>query len=68
MNCTSCGAALPDGAAFCPECGAAKVGMAPAPGMSGATGPSPASTEPEKDSDGKTLGRVWTALRSALSR
>lgn len=31
MHCTQCGAAIPDGAKFCPGCGHAAAGAAPAP-------------------------------------
>ena len=68
MNCNSCGAELPDGAAFCPECGAAKVGMEAAPGMTAAPGCPDAVTDPDKDKDSGALGRMWDVLRSTLTR
>jgi hypothetical protein len=37
MNCTSCGAAVPDGAAFCPSCGQAVAAAPPTPPASEAT-------------------------------
>ena len=67
MQCTSCGAELPDGAAFCPDCGAAKVGMTPIPGMTGAPVPDP-SAEPGENPDANALGRAWAAVRSTFSR
>lgn len=67
MNCNSCGAELPDGAAFCPECGAAKVGMEAAPGMS-ATPAAPGVTPEAEEEEGGTLGRVWDVVRSTFTK
>jgi|GEM_PF-5122270 len=68
MNCNSCGAELPDGAAFCPECGAAKVGMEAAPGMSAAPGNPEAATEADPDKDSGALGRMWDVVRSTFTK
>ncbi len=68
MNCTSCGAELPDGAAFCPECGAAKVGMKAAPGMTDGSARSGAAPEADDAPAGGALGRVWASMRSVLSK
>jgi hypothetical protein len=68
MNCTACGCAIPDGAAFCPECGAAKVGMEAAPGMTAAPGGFGAATEAVEDKGGGAIGRLWNAVRSTLPK
>ena len=68
MNCTSCGAEIPDGAAFCPECGAAKVGMESVPGMSATPAAPGVTSETEEDGESGTLGRVWDVVRSTFTK
>ncbi len=68
MNCTACGREFPDGAAFCPECGAAKVGMDAAPGMTKAPASPGLESESGKESGGGALGRAWAVLRSTLTK
>jgi hypothetical protein len=51
MHCTQCGTAVPDGAAFCPKCGAA-TGSAPSATVAAAP-PQPAAAPPKKS---RTIG------------
>ena len=68
MNCTTCGAELPDGCAFCPECGAAKVGMEAAPGMSATPAAPGLAPEPGDESESGALGRMWDVVRSTFTK
>lgn len=61
MNCTKCGAGLPQGATSCPSCGASVAGAAPAPG------PAPASLE-ELLSETKRAAKDLASSTAQLSK